>query len=180
MVTYQCKIPLTALCSVWLLGKRLSPNQWISLAILVAGVVLSHESRAEPSPPPTASLSFALPPPPLAATGRTLSIGSRPRGDESLLRAQAALAMAIHGASRVVGHADVLGRDDVLDGAVRRLLAGDEGTATGERRTQNPLLGVLAFLLAAATSSKSSEALRAPGGHVASTGTHTFSNKQKG
>ena len=39
IVTYQTKILFTALCSVLLLGKRLTINQWIAVAILAIGIV---------------------------------------------------------------------------------------------------------------------------------------------
>jgi len=38
-VTYQVKIFFTAIFSVCLLGKRLSPNQWLSLLMLLVGVL---------------------------------------------------------------------------------------------------------------------------------------------
>ena len=38
-VTYQTKILFTALCSVLLLKRQLSPNQWLALLILMIGVV---------------------------------------------------------------------------------------------------------------------------------------------
>ena len=38
-VTYQSKILWTAVCSVLILGKRLSPNQWLALVVLAAGVL---------------------------------------------------------------------------------------------------------------------------------------------
>jgi len=38
-VTYQSKIFFTALCSVWMLGKRLGRAQWLALLLLAAGVV---------------------------------------------------------------------------------------------------------------------------------------------
>lgn len=47
LITYQSKIPLTALCSVWLLKRRLSLNQWISLAVLVAGMIMSNQSKSD-------------------------------------------------------------------------------------------------------------------------------------
>lgn len=40
LITYQIKIPLTALFSVMLLGKKLNMNQWLSLLVLTAGVIL--------------------------------------------------------------------------------------------------------------------------------------------
>eukprot|EP00966_Prymnesium_polylepis_P300002 6932736-Prymnesium_polylepis.1 len=42
MVTYQSKILFTALFSVMLLNKKLSPNQWLAIAILAAGVVFAQ------------------------------------------------------------------------------------------------------------------------------------------
>jgi len=38
-VTYQSKIFFTAVCSVWMLGKKLTPAQWFSLLLLAVGVV---------------------------------------------------------------------------------------------------------------------------------------------
>ena len=37
-MTYQSKIIWTALFSVLILGKRLSPNQWLSLVVLALGI----------------------------------------------------------------------------------------------------------------------------------------------
>lgn len=42
MVTYQTKIIFTAFCSVLLLGKQLSPNQWLAVAILAVGIVCTQ------------------------------------------------------------------------------------------------------------------------------------------
>mmetsp|Transcript_41106 Transcript_41106/g.68312 ORF Transcript_41106/g.68312 Transcript_41106/m.68312 type:complete len:366 (+) Transcript_41106:45-1142(+) len=42
-VTYQTKILGTALCSVVLLGRRLSPNQWLSLLVLSVGVICAQD-----------------------------------------------------------------------------------------------------------------------------------------
>lgn len=41
---FQAKIPLTAACAVYFLGRRLSRGQWIALAVLVSGVVLVGSS----------------------------------------------------------------------------------------------------------------------------------------
>ena len=38
-VTYQSKIFFTAVCSVWMLGKKLGAPQWLALVLLAAGVV---------------------------------------------------------------------------------------------------------------------------------------------
>ncbi|KAL3913160.1 MAG: hypothetical protein SGPRY_008084, partial [Prymnesium sp.] len=38
-VTYQSKIFFTALCSVWMLGKKLGKAQWCALVLLAAGVI---------------------------------------------------------------------------------------------------------------------------------------------
>ena len=45
-VMYQTKILFTAICSVLLLGKRLSVNQWLALVILTGGIVLVQAPRA--------------------------------------------------------------------------------------------------------------------------------------
>jgi UDP-sugar transporter A1/2/3 len=39
-VTYQLKILTTALCSVFMLGKRIDKHQWFSLCMLATGVAL--------------------------------------------------------------------------------------------------------------------------------------------
>lgn len=38
-VTYQSKIFFTALCSVWMLGKKLGKAQWCALVLLAVGVI---------------------------------------------------------------------------------------------------------------------------------------------
>ena len=58
MVTYQTKIIFTALCSVLLLGKELSQNQWLAVAMLAVGIVCvqgffnTKPITAPPPPPP--------------------------------------------------------------------------------------------------------------------------------
>ena len=47
LVTYQAKIPFTAVCSVLLLGKRLSQVQWLSLLVLFCGVLSVQEVPAK-------------------------------------------------------------------------------------------------------------------------------------
>lgn len=59
LVTYQSKIFFTALFSVALLGKRLSPNQWISLALLVLGVLFVQGIGDMVSTPPGAAAAAA-------------------------------------------------------------------------------------------------------------------------
>lgn len=57
MVTYQTKIICTALCSVMLLGKTLTPNQWLAVAILAAGIVCVQgvfDAKPDAGPPPPA------------------------------------------------------------------------------------------------------------------------------
>lgn len=49
-VSYQLKILTTALFSVAMLGKKLSPYQWFSLVLLMAGVAAV---QVQPAPPPT-------------------------------------------------------------------------------------------------------------------------------
>ena len=51
-VTYQSKIFFTALCSVWMLGKKLGRAQWLALLFLAAGVICVQAAdwfSAEPS-----------------------------------------------------------------------------------------------------------------------------------
>jgi len=62
-VTYQSKILWTALFSVLILGKRLSPNQWLALGLLAAGVLTVQWSGESSSGSGSAS-----PPPPELAT----------------------------------------------------------------------------------------------------------------
>ena len=56
MVTYQTKIIFTAFCSVLLLGKELSQNQWCAVAVLAVGIVcvqgvFDAKPVAAPAPP---------------------------------------------------------------------------------------------------------------------------------
>lgn len=51
MVTYQTKVIFTALCSVLLLGRRLSLNQWLSVAILAVGIVCVQGIFDHKAPP---------------------------------------------------------------------------------------------------------------------------------
>lgn len=46
-VGYQVKILTTAVFSVFMLGKRITANQWISLVVLLAGVSLAQLSAAD-------------------------------------------------------------------------------------------------------------------------------------
>jgi len=55
-VTYQSKILWTALFSVLIVGKRLSPNQWLSLVVLALGIAAASCGQAA-SAPPSASAS---------------------------------------------------------------------------------------------------------------------------
>jgi UDP-sugar transporter A1/2/3 len=49
-ITYQSKILWTALFSVLILGKRLSVNQWLSLAVLALGVIAVQGMESKPKP----------------------------------------------------------------------------------------------------------------------------------
>ena len=57
-VTYQSKILWTALFSVLIVGKRLSPNQWLSLVVLALGIAAASCGQAA-SASPSASASGA-------------------------------------------------------------------------------------------------------------------------
>ena len=58
MVTYQTKILFTAACSVLLLGKKLSTNQWCAVAILAVGIIfVQGVLDPKPAAPPTPSAS---------------------------------------------------------------------------------------------------------------------------
>jgi hypothetical protein len=57
-VTYQSKILWTALFSVLIVGKRLSPNQWLSLVVLALGIAAASCGQA-PSSSASASASAA-------------------------------------------------------------------------------------------------------------------------
>ena len=50
-VTYQSKILWTALFSVLIMGKRLSPNHWLSLVVLALGIAAASCGQAASAPP---------------------------------------------------------------------------------------------------------------------------------
>ena len=51
-ITYQSKILWTALFSILILGKKLSPIQWLALLVLAMGVVAVQASRTTVEQPP--------------------------------------------------------------------------------------------------------------------------------
>ena len=77
-VTYQSKILWTALFSVLILGKRLSPNQWIALVVLAAGVLTVQWSGESSSGSGSSS-----PPPPALATVKEHRSSGKHHGDHA-------------------------------------------------------------------------------------------------
>jgi len=134
-VTYQVKIFFTAIFSVCLLGKRLSPNQWLSLLMLLVGV-LCVQGLMDKLIPSLGSFSAA----PTATSG--LGAGSG--------------AGSAHGSS-YGSHKRGGSNRKVLEPAYgRRLLeevVGRQLSSAGPVAAQLPMLGIGAMLLAAVCSS---------------------------
>ena len=125
MVTYQTKIVFTALCTVMLLGKRLSVNQWIAVVILTLGIVCVQGIFDATSTPQAGS-----PPPPPELLAKPVAKPTQPRASRKR-----------HKQGRVLL--------DELDGAARALSQASGGHHAGG----NVTLGLTAMLVASACTS---------------------------
>jgi len=139
-VTYQAKILFTAVFSVLLLGKRLSPNQWLGLAMLVVGV-LCVQGLMDQLIPSFDSFAPAVPSPPLAALNATR------RGGKAIMQAH----HKGKGAGGRLLHASHKARHPHPPSASAAAAAAAAGGGGGA--PQIPMLGIGAMLLAAVCSS---------------------------